>query len=158
MGCDPAILTGSAAIEDRRALFESVWKAPVPRTRGIDLLGMIDAAAAGRLKALWVVGYDILPTLANMNETRRALEKLDFVVVQDLFVNETARAVGDLVLPVASVFEKDGTFMNAERRIQRVRQAIPMPGETRTDWQVIQAVAQRMGHGEGFSFASAEEI
>lgn len=158
MGCDPAILSGSAAIEDRRALFESVWKAPIPRTRGLDLLGMIDAAAAGRLKALWVVGYDILPTLANMNETRRALEKLDFVVVQDLFVNETARAVGDLVLPVASVFEKDGTFMNAERRIQRVRQAIPMPGETRTDWQVIQAVAQRMGHGEGFSFASAEEI
>ncbi len=158
MGCDPAILTGSVALDERRELFESVWKAPIPRQRGLDVLGMIDAAAAGRLKALWVVGYDILPTLANASETRRALANLDFIVVQDLFVNETARAFGHIVLPVASVFEKDGTFMNAERRIQRVRKAVDAPGDVLPDWRIAQEIAARMGHGEGFAFSSPEAI
>ena len=158
MGCDPAILTGSVAIDERRALFESVWKATIPHQRGLNLMGMIDAAATGRIKALWVVGYDIWPTLANSHETRRALEKLDFILVQDLFITETARAFGHMILPAASVFEKDGTFMNAERRIQRVRKAVEAPGDARSDWRIACALAQRMGHGEAFAFDSAEAI
>src|SRR5690348_3209384 len=88
MGCDPTTLTGSVPIDERRSLFEGVWRAPLPRSRGLDLMGMMDAAAAGRLKALFVIGYDILPTLANMRETRHALKNLELVVVQDLFMTK----------------------------------------------------------------------
>ncbi|MBI3677858.1 MAG: formate dehydrogenase subunit alpha [Proteobacteria bacterium] len=158
MGCDPAILTGSVPLDERRSLFEGVWDAPIPRQRGFNLMAMIDEALAGRLKALWVVGYDILPTLADMNVTRRALKKLDFVVVQDLFLTDTAEAVGDLFLPAASAFEKDGTFMNAERRIQRVRKAVDAPGEARPDWRIVCDIAERMGHGTRFAYGAAEGI
>ena len=158
MGCDPTTLTGSVPIEERRKLFESVWKAPIPHHRGQNLLAMMDDAEAGRLKALWVIGYDVLPTLANMAATKRAFRKLEFVVVQDLFITETAKAAGDVFLPAASVFEKDGTFMNAERRIQRVRRAVAPPGGARTDWQIICALADRMGHGEQFRYEKAEDI
>lgn len=158
MGCDPTILTGSVAIEDRRALFEAVWNAPVPRDRGLDLLGMIDAAAAGRLKALIIVGYDILPTLADLTATRAALAKLELVIVLDIFLNETAATFAHVVLPAASAFEKEGTFMNAERRVQRVRAAVTPPGEAWPDWRIIAGLARHMGHAAGFEFDSAESI
>lgn len=158
MGCDPAILTGSVALGDRRALFERVWGAPVPRDHGLNLMAMIDAAATGRLKALWVMGYDILATLADMDSTRAALRRIDLVIVQDLFMTKTASAAGHVFLPAASNFEKDGTFMNGERRIQRVRKAVDAPGEARPDWWIISALAQRMGHGAAFNYQSAEEI
>ena len=146
MGCDPATLTGSVPIDERRALFESVWNALIPRTPGHNLLSMMDEAEAGRLKALWIIGYDVLPTLSNMNVTRRAFRKLECVIVQDLFITETARVSGHTFLPAASMFEKDGTFMNAERRIQRVRRAVEPPGDARADWRIICALAERMGH------------
>ncbi len=158
MGCDPAILTGSVAIDERRGLFEKVWGAVLPHDRGLDLMAMIDAAAAGRLKALWIIGYDILPTLANVPATRAALAKLDLVIVQDLFMTETAKAFGHVFLPAASAFEKDGTFMNAERRVQRVRATVPPPGEALADWRIVCAMAERMGHGAAFAFTSPEEI
>lgn len=158
MGCDPSILTGSVALEERRTLFESVWGAPVPRDHGLNLMGMMDAAAAGRLKALWVIGYDILPTLANMPATRAALERLDCVIVQDLFITKTAAAAGHLFFPAASNFEKDGTFMNGERRIQRVRQASDAPGSAKPDWWIISELAKRMGHGTAFDYQSAEDV
>jgi formate dehydrogenase major subunit len=158
MGCDPATLTGSVPIDERRAAFETVWKMPIPHSRGRDLLSMMDEAEAGRLKALYVIGYDVLPTLANMTATKRAFRNLEFVVVQDLFITETAKVAGHVFLPAASVFEKDGTFMNAERRIQRVRKATAPPGECRTDWQIICALADRMGHGEQFRYECAEDI
>ena len=158
MGCDPGVLTGSVAIDDGRMPFEAVWGAPIPRSRGLDLLSMMDEALAGRLKALWIIGYDILPTLANVNVMRRALAKLEFVVVQDLFITRTAQAVGSVFLPAASTFEKDGTFMNGERRIQRVRKAIDAPGEARADWEIVCALAARMGHAQQFDYESAEDI
>jgi formate dehydrogenase major subunit len=158
MGCDPATLTGSVTIDERRSLFENVWRAPLPHSRGLDLMVMMDEAAAGRLKALFVIGYDILPTLANMRETRRALKNLELVVVQDLFMTKTAEAAGHVLLPAASTFEKDGTFMNAERRIQRVRKALNAPGEAWTDSQILCALAARMGHADRFRYSSAEDI
>ena len=158
MGCDPSTLTGSVAIDERRTLFESVWNAPLPRNKGYNLLSMMDEAEAGRLKALWVIGYDVLPTLANEAATKRALRNLEFVVVQDLFITKTAKVAANIFLPAASVFEKDGTFMNAERRIQRVRKAVAPPGEARTDWQIICALADRMGHGARFRYGSSEDI
>lgn len=158
MGCDPAILTGAVPIEQRRPLFEAVWGAPVPHARGLHLMEMIDAAAAGELKALWVMGYDILATLAHERATSDALSRLEFVVVQDLFLTETARVFGHVVLPAAATFEKDGTFMNSERRIQRVRRALRPPGACRADWEIICALAARMGRGAQFAYSSPAEV
>ena len=80
------------------------------------------------------------------------------MIVQDLFITKTAQAAANIFLPAASVFEKDGTFMNAERRIQRIRKVTTPPGEAWTDWRIISALAERMGHGGRFRYNSAEEI
>jgi len=158
MGCDPGILAGSISLDDVRPLFESVWDASVPRKPGLNLLEMMDAATAGKLKALWAIGYDIALTNANTSATEQALRSLDLVIVQDMFMNETARQFASVVLPAASSFEKDGTFMNAERRIQRIRKAIEPAGQSKPDWEIICAVAKAMGKGERFSYGSVEEI
>jgi formate dehydrogenase major subunit len=158
MGCEPANLTGSVALDEARARFETAWGAAIPGTTGLNLMQMIDAAAAGRLKALYVVGYDVLLTLANTAAVRAALQQLELVVVQDLFMNTTAQEFGTVFLPAASVFEKDGTFMNAERRIQRVRQAIAPPEEARADWQIVRELAAAMGAADYFRAGSPEAI
>ncbi|MBS1793952.1 MAG: formate dehydrogenase subunit alpha [Acidobacteria bacterium] len=158
MGCDPGILTGSIAVEEGRALFESVWGRELPRTKGLSQLQMMDAARDVRLKALWTIGYDVFLTNANAAATERALGNLELVIVQDMFLNETAKKFGHVFLPAASSFEKDGTFMNGERRISRVRKAIEPLGDSKSDWEIICGVAAAMGHGQYFSFRSAEEI
>ncbi len=158
MGCDPGILTGSVPLNEGRPLFESVWRAPVPRERGLNMLETMDAAEAGKLKALWAIGYDIALTNANTVATERALRSLDLVIVQDFFLNETARQFGSVFLPATSSFERDGTFMNAERRIQRIRKAIEPVGHSKPDWEIICALAQAMGKGDYFAYHSADEI
>jgi formate dehydrogenase major subunit len=157
MGCEPGMLPGSMPIDQARAAFERQWDVSLPRSRGLNLLEMMDAAVAGRLKGLWVIGYDVLLTNPNMTETRRALQSLDLVIVQDLFLNETAREFGTVFLPACSSFEKDGTFMNAERRIQRVRAALRPMGSSRPDWQIIAEIGRMMG-GQGFAYANPEAI
>ncbi len=158
MGCDPGILTGSVSLNEGRSLFESVWGASVPHERGLNLLEMMDAAEAGELKALWAIGYDIALTNANSTATERALRYLDLVIIQDMFLNETARQVGSVFLPAASSFERDGSFMNAERRIQRIRKAIDPVGQSKPDWEIICALAKAMGKGNFFAYTSPEEI
>ncbi len=158
MGCEPDHLTGYTSVEEGRARFESVWNGPVPSARGLDLMTMLDSARAGRFHALWAIGYDVLLTNPNAQATRAALASLELLVVQDLFLNETARELGTVFLPAASSFEKDGTFMNAERRVQRVRRVVAPPSGAKTDWEILCAVARAMGHPEGFDFQSAEEI
>jgi formate dehydrogenase major subunit len=158
MGCDPGVLTGSISLPEARLWFENVWHAPVPQTHGLNLLGMMDAAEAGELKALWTIGYDIALTNADFTATERALNSLDFVIVQDMFLNETARRFGSLFLPAASAFEKDGTFMNAERRVQRIRKVIEPAGQSKPDWKIICEVAAAMGKGQFFHYRSVEDI
>lgn len=158
MGCDPGSLTGAASIKDGRTLFENVWRAPVPTSKGLNLLEMMDAAEEGALKGLWIIGYDIFLTNANADATRRALRSMELVIVQDMFLNETAKEFGTVFLPVASSFEKVGTFMNAERRIQMVRKVIEPIGQSKPDWEIICLVASAMGKGEFFDFHSPEEI
>jgi formate dehydrogenase major subunit len=158
MGCDPGILTGSVGIDEGRPLFESVWNATIPETKGLNQLQMMDAARSGKLKALWAIGYDVFLSNANSHETGRSFEGLEFCIVQDLFLNETAKRFADVFLPAASSFEKDGTFMNAERRVQRIRKAIEPRGDSRTDWKIVCDVAKSMGKGEHFSFDSEEDI
>lgn len=158
MGCDPGTLTGGVSLPDARLRFQTVWHAPVPQPHGLNLLEMMDAAAAGELKALWTIGYDIALTNANFTATERALSALDFVVVQDMFLNETARRFGSVFLPATSAFEKDGTFMNAERRVQRVRKAIEPAGDSKPDWKIVCEVAAAMGKGQFFQYRSVEDI
>jgi formate dehydrogenase major subunit len=158
MGCEPRRLTGLTPIETGRALFEGVWKAPLPSAPGIDSMEMMDAALEGRFKALYAIGYDVLLTDPNASRTLEALSSLDLCVVQDLFMTETAREVATVFLPAACSFEKDGTFMNSERRVQRVRAALAPPGEALPDWQILCELARAMGKGNGFAFESAAEV
>jgi len=145
-------------LNDGGPLFKSVWGAPAPHEPGLNMLEMMDAAESGALKALWAIGYDVALTNANAAATGCALRSLDLVVVQDLFLNETARQFGSVFLPAASSFERDGTFMNAERRIQRIRKAIEPVGHSKPDWEIICALAKAMGKEHYFNYSSAEEI
>jgi formate dehydrogenase major subunit len=157
MGCDPDCLTGFVPVAAAPRTFEAAWHTAPPSAPGLNLMQMMDAALTGQLKALWAVGYDVALTNPNASETCRALSALDFVVVQDLFLSETAR-FASVFLPVASSFEKDGTFMNAERRVQRVRRALPPRGDSRPDWQIVCDVARAMGKGDQFAFRGPEDI
>ncbi len=158
MGCDPGILTGSITIEAGRELFESVWKTPVPTAAGLNQLQMIDAARDGKLKALWTIGYDVFLSNANAHETEKAFANMDLVIIQDFFLNETAKRFGHVFFPAVTSFEKDGTFMNGERRVQRIRGAVSPRGNSRSDWEIICDLAAAMGHAKDFAFTSAEEI
>jgi formate dehydrogenase major subunit len=119
---------------------------------------MLDAAREGQLRALWTFGYDVYLTNPNSETTRRALERMELVVVQDLFLNETARAFGHVFLPCAASYERDGTFMNGERRVNRVRKAVDAPGEALPDWEILCRVAAAMGRGDLFPYPDAESI
>jgi formate dehydrogenase major subunit len=158
MGCEPGNLTGMINLDEGRMLFETVWGVPVPKAKGLDLMQMMDAATDGRFKALWAIGYDMALTNPNANATAQSLKSLEFVIVQDMFLNELAREYGSIFFPVAASFERDGTFMNSERRIQRVRKAIEAPGEGKADWEIICELARAMGKGEFFDFHSPREI
>jgi formate dehydrogenase major subunit len=158
MGCDPKNLTGAVLLEGGEQLFQKAWSSPLPARKGLNLIEMLDAAKQGTLKALWAIGYDVFLTNPNAHSTAQALRSLDCVLVQDMFLTETAKEFGTVFLPAASSFEKDGTFMNSERRIQRVRKAIEPIGESKTDWEIIRAVAGAMGKGAGFDFHSAKDI
>lgn len=157
MGCDPDFLTGFAPLSSERPRFEVAWGTPLPSGPGLNLMRMMDAARNRSLRTLWAIGYDIAQTNPNARATREALSSLDVLIVQDLFLNEVAK-LASVFLPAASPFERDGTFMNAERRVQRVRQALPPRGNSRPDWQILCDVARAMGKGEHFPFRSPAEI
>jgi formate dehydrogenase major subunit len=158
MGCEPGHLTGFIPLEQGRDAFTAAWESPLPAGRGLNLMEMIDAAGRSELKALWAIGYDVSFTNPDSIRTRASLGTVDFVVVQDLFLNDLAREFAHVFLPAASPFEKDGTFMNSERRVQRVRRVVPAPGHALADWEIVCGVARAMGHDKVFSFESAEEI
>ncbi|GAB3754922.1 formate dehydrogenase subunit alpha [Lysobacter olei] len=158
MGCEPGTLTGAVRLADASARFQQAWGVAPPHARGLNLMEMLDAARTSRLKALYVVGFDILASLAQTHETAAALAQLELVVVQDLFLNETARAFGHVFLPSVSSFEKDGTFMNSERRIQRVRRALRPRGDALDDSQIITRLASALGHGTQFAHANAQAV
>ena len=158
MGVEPSKLTGYVPIDKGRSLFQEVWNAPIPSEKGLDGMEMIDAALQGKLRALWVIGWDIYMTNPDRSVMDLALSKLDFIVIQDLFMNETASRYGSVFLPAVSSYEKDGTFMNSERRIQRIRKSISPRGKSKADWQIISELASRMGKSQYFSYSSPEDI
>ncbi len=126
----------------------------VPGANGMAVPAMIAAAAAGKLKALYVMGENLASAGAHVPE---ALDKLDFLVVQDLFLTETAEKA-HVVLPSAAFAERDGTYTNSERRVQRVRKAVESAGSAKADCQIIAELAKTMGHDKEFGFATAEAV
>ncbi|WP_447983703.1 universal stress protein [Nitrospira sp. Nam74] len=126
-------------------LAHTVPSRSVPRTRGMKIPEMWDAALEGRLKGLWIIGYDVAQTDPNLHKVREALGRLECLVVQDPFMSETAK-LAHLVIPGASFLEKDGTFTNLERRIQRIRKAMEPPDGVLPDWQVVSRVSTPMGY------------
>mgnify|MGYP001596202171 CR=1 FL=1 len=125
--------------------FESVYKSEIPIKDGLKIPQMFQAAREGKLKALWIMGEDILQTDPNSCQIEYSLSMLDLLIVQELFMTQTCEGA-DVVLPASSFFEKNGTFTNSERRIQRVNQTIkPLPG-TKPDGEIIANIMQKMGY------------
>lgn len=119
---------------------------------------MLDTAAKGTHKALWVIGYDVFLSQANSESTAKSFREMELVIVQDMFMNETAKHFAHVFFPAVSSFEKDGTFMNGERRVSLLRKVIEPKGNAKTDWEIICDLAKAYGKGEYFNFHSAEEI
>jgi formate dehydrogenase major subunit len=157
MGCLPTYFAGYQNLDDPAlaAIHESITGRPLPKSRGMKTPDMWDAALEGKLKGLWIIGYDVAQTDPNLKKVREALRRLEFLVVQDLFMTETAQ-FAHLVIPAASFLEKDGTFTNLERRIQRIRKVVDPPEGVRPDWEVVSQVSTRMGYP--MSYAHPSEI
>lgn len=147
MGALPNMLPGYQRVDDPniRTKFAAAWNATIPEKPGLTAPEMFEAAAEGRIRAMYIVGENPLLTEADGNLVKRALEELEFLVVQDLFITETAE-YAHVVLPAASFAEKEGTFTNTERRIQRLRKAIPPVGDAKPDGEIICSLAQAMGY------------
>ncbi|MHC4974568.1 MAG: formate dehydrogenase subunit alpha [Planctomycetota bacterium] len=157
-GALPEFLPGYQRVDDPVARHEAamIWGREPPATPGLPLTELWDAILDGRIRALWVVGEN--PCLADPDaaHVEEALRSLDLLVVQDLFLTETAD-LAHVVLPAASFAEKDGTFTNTERRVQLVRQAVEPPGESRSDSDIVCVLARKMG-AKGFAYDSAAEV
>ena len=151
-GSMPNIVSGYQKVEDPEVIarFEQGWNVKMPTTKGLDNHQMIDAIHQGKLKAMYVKGEDTITSDANENDVREALEKLEFFVVQEVFMSETAR-YADVVLPASPSLEKDGTFTNTERRIQRLYQVFEPLGESKPDWRIIQDIANALGANWSYS-------
>jgi predicted molibdopterin-dependent oxidoreductase YjgC len=147
MGALPDTFTAyrSVADEETARLFEDRWGVSMKRERGLKLPEMLDAAVEGRLKAMWICGYDIAQSDPDSERVAAALANLELLVVQDIFENETSK-FADVLLPAAAFLEKSGTFTNAERRIQLVRAAAEPPGAAKTDLEIYKLVSARLGH------------
>jgi formate dehydrogenase major subunit len=151
MGALPDTYTAYRPVSDEATarLFEEAWGVPLPREKGLTIPQMFDAAVAGDLKAMYVFGEDIAQTDPDTAHVAAALENLEFMVVQEIFENETTK-FADVVLPASAFLEKTGTFTNAERRFQVVEPSIDPPGGARTDFDIITTVSRMLGHDMGF--------
>ncbi|MCS6296648.1 MAG: formate dehydrogenase subunit alpha [Nitrospira sp.] len=156
VGCLPTFFAGYQSLTDPglAAAHLAITGRSLPTARGMKTPDMWDAALAGTLKSLWIIGYDVAQTDPNLKKVHAALKQLDFLVVQDLFLSETAK-LAHLVIPGASFLEKDGTFTNLERRIQRIRKVVEPPEGVLPDWQVVCEVSARMGYPMQYSHPSA---
>ena len=143
----PNVLPGYQKVDDPalRGKFEKDWGVSLPAEPGLTVVEMVHAAERGDVRAMYIMGENPALSDPNANRARKAMQKLDLLVVQDIFLTETAE-YADVVLPGVCFAEKDGTFTNTERRVQRVRRAVEPPGEARQDWKILCDVATRMGY------------
>ncbi len=149
MGVQPYQGAGYLDVTDHEVNknYSEFYGVDVPSVVGYKIPQMYDAALEGNLKAIWIIGQDLVQTDPNSQHVIKALEKIDFVVVQELFMTETAR-YADVILPGASFLEKNGTFTNGERRVQAVRQVVEPTEGTRVDGQIIVDIMNRMGYSQ----------
>ncbi len=159
VGALPNFYTGYQKVIDdaARGKFEKAWGVKLPPKPGLTVGEMLQAAHDGTIKAMWIVGENVAMSDPDSQHVVESLKHLDFLVVSELFLTETAQ-LADVVLPAASFAEKDGTFTNTERRVQRVRKAVEPPGEARADWQAIRSLAMRLGAKAGWDYASPAQI
>ena len=157
MGALPNVLPAyqPVANDEARAKVEKVWKATIPAKPGKTIVEIMEAAHKGEIKALWIMGENPMISDPDIAHVEASLSHLDLLIVQDIFLTETAR-LADVVLPSACFAEKDGTFSNTERRVQRIRKAVPPPGQAKADWEIIAEIATQMGYP--MPYASAEAI
>ncbi|MCA9607063.1 MAG: formate dehydrogenase subunit alpha [Myxococcales bacterium] len=151
VGALPTVFSDYRPTGDATARQEhlEVWGVEPPDDVGLTIPDMFDAAHEGRLKAMWITAEDVAQSDPNTEHVVGALEKLELLIVQEIFMSETAR-LAHVVFPGASFLEKDGTFVNSDRRIQRVRKALPVLNGAKRDLDVYQLVAERMGADLGF--------
>ncbi len=147
MGCQPHQGAGYYDVTnpDYHRLYENFYHAKLPIHVGYKIPQMYDAALAGKFKALWIMGEDIVQTDPNTQKVMAAIDELELFVVQEIFMTETSKRA-DVVLPAASFLEKSGTFTNGERRIQRVNQIVPPIEGTKSDGQIMVDIMNRMGY------------
>ena len=164
-GCLPDAFTGYQTIsESSVAKFEEAWSnAVLPREKGLVVTDMVDEMLKGRIKAMYITGENPLLSEPDLHHAEQAFKALEFLVVQDIFMHETGE-IADVVLPATTFAEKDGTFTNSERRVQRVRKSIEPVGDSRPDWEIICDVARRMslklglGLEDQFTYGDTSEI
>lgn len=147
MGALPNVYAGYQPVTDEKAQerFEKEWGVPLDGNIGLTVMEVMNAAYEGKIKGMYIMGENPLLSDPNLSHTREALERLEFLVVQDIFLTETAQ-MADVVLPGVSFAEKDGTFTNTARRIQRVRKAIEPIGQSQADWWIICQIARKMNY------------
>jgi formate dehydrogenase alpha subunit len=158
MGGLPNVYPGYQSVTDPevRAKFEKAWGTSLSENVGLTVTEMVELAGSGEIRGMYVMGENPLVADADINHAREAMKNLDFLVVQDIFLSETAE-IADVILPGSSYAEKTGTFTATDRRVQMVNQAIEPLGDSKPDWEIVQLLADKMG-GRGFNFASPEEI
>ncbi len=146
-GATPTFLPGYQRVEDPqvRARFEKAWGVPVPPKEGMNLNVMMKQMAKGKVKGLYVIGEDLVMSEPNAANVELGLNQCEFIVLQDIFENETSR-FADVLLPAACFAEKEGVFTNSDRRVQRVRKAVEPPGEARPDWEILCDFARAAGY------------
>lgn len=161
----PNVFTAYQRVDDLevKTKFEEHWGMELNPVPGLTATEMISGAVEGVVKGMFIMGENPMMSEPNQEHTRHGLEELEFLVCQDIFINETCE-MADVIIPATSFAEKDGTFTNSDRRIQRVRKAVPAVGESRADWDILcdigRRVEKRLGRGsaQGFNFADPEEI
>ena len=143
-GCLPNSFPGYQEIsESSLEKFQQAWGVDLPQEKGMVITDVVEAALAGRVKAMYIVGENPLLSEPDLHQAEKAFKNLEFLVVQDIFLHETAQ-IADVVLPATTFAEKDGTFTNSERRVQRVRKVIEPIGESRPDWEIICELGRRL--------------
>ena len=161
MGCLSEFLPGYQKVDDEKARrkFVETWNRGIPEKPGLGYVEMFDKVLEGDIKALYIFGEDPFITLPNLERLKRGLQKIEFLVVQDLFMTHIG-SYAQVILPGVSFAEKDGTFTNMERRIQRVRKAISPVGDSRPDWKILCDLSAKMGYPMAYQTPSEimEEI
>jgi len=152
MGALPNVYPGYQKVIDPKVKekFQKAWNVDyLSAKNGLTIPKIMDGAYEGTVKFIYVMGENPMVSDPDLNHIEKALEQLEFLVVQDIFLTETAEKA-DVVLPAACFAEKDGTFTNSERRIQRIRKAVNAPGEAKADWEIINTIMSKLGYENNF--------